>query len=62
MMTACVYLQNKDKPDAKGSEDEQEETGALRKEAPSLESGTNSVPVPSCSDDIKNVVVKSYLW
>ena len=57
----CVLiLQSKDQLGAKEVEDEPEGTGTHATEAPDLESGIYSIPVPSCSDQISNVVVKSY--
>ena len=38
------------------------ETVTHEDQVPSLEPGTYSIPVPSSSHEISNVVVKSYFW
>lgn len=44
----------------KEKQDEPLESGAHSNEPLSLETGTNLIPVPGHSNEIKNVVVKSY--
>lgn len=52
--------QSGNQADANEGKDNLVGTGTQESEMLSLESGTYSVPVPSHSDEIKNVVVKSY--
>ena len=56
--TTCLYFQNE--VDCKEVTNEQEETGAQPNEEPKLEAGTHSIPIPSHSSEISNVVVKSF--
>lgn len=58
MTTTCFYFYNK--VDCKEVTNEQEETGAQPDEEPKLEPGTYSIPIPSHSSEISNVVVKSF--
>ncbi|KAL9971645.1 hypothetical protein ACROYT_G017841 [Oculina patagonica] len=46
--------------DAKEQQDGPAESGTHNSEPPSLETGTYSIPVPGHSNEIRNVVVKSY--
>jgi len=53
-------LQAKDVEDTNKNPDEQLEPGTLNNGPPSLETDTYTIPVPGQSNEIKNVVVKSY--
>lgn len=56
--TTCFYFYNK--VDCKEVTNEQGETGAQPDEELKLEAGFHSIPIPSHSSEISNVVVKSF--
>lgn len=56
--STCFYFQSK--VDSKEFANEQEETGAQPEKELKLEAGTHSIPIPSHSSEISNVVVKSF--
>ena len=56
--TTCFYFYNK--VDCKEVTNEQGETGAQPDEELKLEAGIHSIPIPSHSSEISNVVVKSF--
>ena len=58
MATTCFYFYNK--VDCKEVTNEQGETGAQPDEELKLEAGIHSIPIPSHSSEISNVVVKSF--
>lgn len=58
MATTCFHFYNK--VDCKEVTNEQEETGAQPDEELKLEAGIHSIPIPSHSSEISNVVVKSF--
>ena len=58
MATTCFYFYNK--VDCKEVSNEQGETGAQPDEELKLEAGIHSIPIPSHSSEISNVVVKSF--
>ena len=58
MATTCFYFYNK--VDCKEVTNEQGKTGAQPDEELKLEAGIHSIPIPSHSSEISNVVVKSF--
>ena len=58
MATTCFYFYNK--VDCKEVTNKQRETGAQPDEELKLEAGIHSIPIPSHSSEISNVVVKSF--
>ena len=58
MATTCFYFYNK--VDCKEVTNEQGQAGAQPDEELKLEAGTHSIPIPSHSSEISNVVVKSF--